>query len=115
MNGWDKFLMVNELAACLRDLAVAILSDLQPSERRNYDALVVALKARFEPDNQNQLYRAQLKSRQSNENLQPLAQNSRKLVKLSNPLATVDTRESLAKDFLDALNGREIEVAVFQS
>ena len=118
MNGWDKFLMANELVACLQGSAVAILSDLQPSERRNYDALRVALKSRFEPDNQNQLYRAQLKSRlrQSNESLPALAQDIRKLVRLSNPLATVDIRESLAKDcFLDALNDREIGLAAFQS
>ena len=118
MNAWDSISMANELAACLRGAAVAVLSDLQPSERRDYDALVMALKTRFEPDNQNQLYRAQLKTRlrHPNESLPALAQEIRKLVRLSNPSSTVDMRESLAKDyFLDALNDKEMELAVFQS
>ena len=105
MNSWDNFSMANELAACLQGAAVSVLSDLQPAERRSYDALVLALKTRIEPDNQNQLYRAQLKShlRHSNESLPSLAQDIRKLVRLSNPSSTVDLRESLAKDFfLDA-------------
>ena len=80
--------------------------------------MVLALKTRFEPDNQNQLYIAQLKSRlrHSNEALPALAQDIRKLVRLSNPSSTVDLRESLAKDcFLDALNDKQMELAVFQS
>ena len=55
MNSWDNFSMANELAACLRGAAVSVLSDLQPAERRNYDALVLALKTRFEPDNSQDL------------------------------------------------------------
>ena len=34
MNGLDMFLIFNELAACLQGLAVALFSDLQPSERQ---------------------------------------------------------------------------------
>ena len=118
MNCWDQSAMAIELAASLRGSAVAILSDLQPSERRNYGQLVFALKTRFEPDNQTQLYRAQLKTRirRNNETLPELAQDIRKLVRLSNPVATSDIRESLAKDsFVDALNDRDLEFAVFQS
>ena len=75
--------MAIELAASLRDSVVAILSDLQPSERWNYGQLFFALKTRFEPDNQTQLYRAQLKTRirRNNETLPELPQDIRKLVR----------------------------------
>ena len=53
MNSWDNFSMANELAACFRGAAVSVLSDLQPAERRSYDALELALKTRFEPDKIN--------------------------------------------------------------
>ena len=118
MNGWDSVSMASELAASLRGPAVTILSDLQPSERRDYKELVFALKARFEPENQTQLYRALLKTRlrKTDESLPALAQDIRKLVRFSNPTAPADIRETLAKDcFLDALNDKEIELAVFQS
>ena len=98
--------MATELAACLRGPAVAVLSDPEPFQRKNFNDLVFALKTRFEPENQTQLYRAQLKTRlrQTNETLPALAQDIRKLVRFSNPTASADIKEVMAKDsFLDAL------------
>ena len=118
MSRWDRNTMTKELVSCLHGSAVTVLSELQPTERMNYHALVSALKARFEPDNQSQLYWAQLKSRirGSNESLAELAQDIRKLTRMANPSANSELREILAKDsFMDSFNDREIELAVFQS
>ena len=117
LNRWNFDVMAQELVACLRDSAVAVLSDLQFHQRRDYGVLVAALIARLEPDNQTQLHRAQLKSRlrKSNEPLPELAQDIRKLVRIANPQLPGELRENIAKDyFIDALNDCEIELALFQ-
>ena len=117
-NQWSMHARASELAMCLKDQAVAVLADLAPSQRRHYDSLVAALMERFEPDNQSQLHRAQLKSRirRDNEPLPQLAHDIRRLVRDSNPGVPMDIRESMAKDsFLDALNDKELELAIFQS
>ena len=61
INGWDDFTKAMELATSLRGQAQGVLSDLRPDLRRDYSALVNALTARFEPVNQTELYRAQMK------------------------------------------------------
>ena len=117
-NQWSLNVMASQLAMCLKDQAVAVLADLSPFRRRHYDSLVAALRERFEPDNQSQLHRAQLKSRirRENEPLPQLAHDIRRLVRDANPGVPLDIRENMAKDsFLDALNDRELELAVFQS
>ena len=117
-NQWSLNVMASQLAMCLKDQAVAVLADLSPFQRRHYDSLVAALRERFEPDNQSQLHRAQLKSRirRENEPLPQLAHDIRRLVRDANPGVPLDIRENMAKDsFLDALNDRELELAVFQS
>ena len=116
-NQWDRKTMASQLAMCLKDDAVAVLSDLSFDQRRQYDSLVAALRDRFEPENQTQLHRAQLKARirQPNETLPQLAHDIRKLVRDANPLVPANIREAMAKDsFLDALNDRDLELAVFQ-
>lgn len=116
--GWNDTIRARELATCLRDQAVSVLADLDQFQRRHYSSLVSALIARFEPDNQMQLYRAQLKSRirKPDEALPELAQDIRKLVREANPGLASDLREGLAKDyFMDSLNDKDLEYAVFQS
>ena len=75
--------MASQLAMCFKDHAVAVLADLSPFQQRHYDSLVAALRERFEPDNQSQMHRAQLKSqrRQDNEPLPQLAHDIRRLVR----------------------------------
>ena len=63
LNRWDDTVKAMELATSLRGAAQSILSDLRPEQRRSYEYLVSALTARFEPINQTELYRAQIKSR----------------------------------------------------
>ena len=52
-----------------------MLGDLEPIERSNYSTFVSALLARFEPENQPQLYKAQLTDmvRKGNKSLPELA------------------------------------------
>ena len=105
--------MALELAGSLEGAAVAVLSDLQPYERIHYPTLVRALMNRFEPINQNQLYKAQLRSRcrKSGESIPELTQDiSRLYVELSSA-----HRDSIEKDaFIESLNSRDLELAAFQ-
>ena len=66
----------------------------------NYHVLVSTLKARFEPDNQSQLYRPQLKSRilVSHESLAEVAKDIRRLTRMANSSANSEFHEILAKD-----------------
>lgn len=88
--------MALELTSCLKGKAVGVLSDLYWIERVKYSSLVNALKDRFDPDNPDQLYKAQLKSRmrqQSKESLPKLAQDIKRLIKCSHPQLTVDLHD----------------------
>ena len=117
LNGWGDDVKALELAINLRGLAQEVLGDLEPSERQNYHCLTTALAARFEPENQAELFRAQLKNRirRRDENLPDLAQDMKRLVRKSYPTATAGIRAKLAMDgFIDALNDTELEWAVFQ-
>ena len=76
-----------ELATSLRGAAQSILSNLRPEQRRDYNHLVSVLKARFEPVNQTDLYRAQVKARLGNksESVQELAQDIKRLIRRAYP------------------------------
>ena len=93
------------------------MSYLRPEQRRNYEYLVSALTARFEPINQTELYRAQIKRilRKNSESAQELAQDIKHLIRLAYPQVTGDLRDQIARDcFIDALNEHEIEWSVYQ-
>jgi len=62
-NGWGMHRRAMELATSLRGPAIAILSDLTPGERTNYQCLVKALTVQFDPDNVPEVCRIQLKHR----------------------------------------------------
>ena len=118
INQWNKDVMALELATSLRGQAQGVLSDLSPSQRRDYEVLTKALEERFEPVNQAELYRAQLKSRirKSREALPEFAQDIKKLVRKAYPKATSDLRNKLTCDaFVDLLNDSELEWAIYQS
>ena len=62
-NKWDDKTKAFELALSLRDDAQVTLSDLKPRERKNFKSIVTALTSRFEPEDQSELFRSELKSR----------------------------------------------------
>ena len=106
-----------ELTGSLKGAAVAVLSDLQPYERIYYPTLVRALMNRFEPNDQNQLYKAQLRSRcrKSGESIPELAQDISRLVRNAYVELSSAHRDSIAKNaFIESLNSRDLELAVFQ-
>ena len=114
---WQEEVMALELAGSLKGAAVAVLSDLQPHERIHYPTLVRALMNRFEPINQNQLYKAQLRSRcrKSGESIPELAQDISRLVRNAYVELSSVHRDSIAKDaFIESLNSRDLELAIFQ-
>ncbi len=117
LNQWNIIHGAMELAVSLRGTAQGVLSDLRPEERKDYRSLVLALSSRFEPDNQAELHRAQLKNRVRNrgEALTELAQDIKRLTRMSYPQANAEIREQLAKEgFLDALCDPDLEWAVHQ-
>ena len=117
MNGWGLGTKAMELATSLKGQAQEILTCLEPANRRSYDHLVQALLDRFEPENQTEVYRAQLKGRQrrKTESLPELAQEIGKLVRKAYPHAPPAVRETLARDsFIDSLGSADMEWNVFQ-
>jgi hypothetical protein len=117
INRWGDIEKALELAACLRDAAQGVLSDMRPESRKSYGDLVEALKNRFQPDNQAELYRAQMKNRlrKRAESLSELSHDVKRLVRFAYPAAAEEVREHLARDcFIDSLNNSDMEWAVFQ-
>ena len=77
-----------------------------------------ALIGRFEPENQSEVFRAQLKGRQRKrgEALTELCQEIKRLVRKAYPLAPRAIREALAKDsFIDSLGDAELEWSVYHA
>ena len=117
INGWDDNTKALELATSLRGSAQAILSDLRPDLRRSYTHLVAALTSRFQPSNQAELYRAQMKNktRTKGQSLPELAEDIKRLTRLAYPTAPIEVREQLSRDcFMDSLSDPDLEWAIFQ-
>jgi hypothetical protein len=117
INHWDAATMAMELATSLRDVALAVLGDVDKSEQRDYLTLVKALTNRFEPPNYTEVYRAELKSRrrEKEESLCVLAQDIKRLTRKAYAEDPRPTREKLAKEaFIDALDDLDMEWAIQQ-
>ena len=116
-NGWNQHTRSIKLACSLRGRAQALLSDLTPEIRKNYDRLVNTLTERFEPQNQCEIYKTQLKQRirKRDEGLPELAQDIKHLTRMAYPSAFMDLRDTLSKDsFIEALNDAEMELFIYQ-
>lgn len=98
-------------------MAQQVLSDVPPIYRKDFNYLVHTLSQKFEPKNQSELYRAQIKKRlrRRGEPFSYLAHEIKKLIRYAYPDTSLDVRERLARDcFIDSLNDQEIEWAVHQ-
>ena len=116
-NKWDKNMRAIRLACSLRGSAQALLSDLTPEIRQGYDRLVTILMERFEPQNQCEIYKAQMKQRirKRDEGLPELAQDIKRLTRMAYPSAFLDLRDTLSKDcFIEALNDADMELFICQ-
>ncbi|CAG2188437.1 unnamed protein product [Mytilus edulis] len=118
INKWSDLEKALELATSLRGTAQSILTDLRPEIRTNFLRLTTALASRFQPENQAEMYRAQMKSRirGRTEQIPVLGQDIKRLVRLAYPSAPIEVREHLARDcFIDSLNDADMEWAIFQA
>ncbi|CAG2188204.1 unnamed protein product [Mytilus edulis] len=118
INKWSDLEKALELATSLRGSAQSILTNLRPEMRTDFVQLTAALASRFQPENQAEMYRAQMKSkiRGRTEQIPVLGQDIKRLVRLAYPSAPMEVRDYLARDcFIDSLNDADMEWAIFQA
>lgn len=116
-NKWDDESKALKLATALRGRAQGILSDLTMEEQLDYRCLVKVLTDRFQPEDQAEIYKAQIKGRlrKKDETLPELAQEIKRLVRLAYPGAPHEIRQQLGLDYLiEALNDSDMEWAIHQ-
>ncbi|KAK7505142.1 hypothetical protein BaRGS_00003712 [Batillaria attramentaria] len=116
-HGWSDRQKAIELATSLKNQAVGVLATLEPCHRYNYDALVAALEARFEPRHQTEMHRAGLRvrTRKRGESLTDLAHDIKKMTRKAFPAAKQEVCEQLTLNaFIDSLNDAEMEWNVYQ-
>lgn len=85
---------------------MSVLSELPPTERRNYSLLVEILRNRYGSENRAEVFRSQLQIRVENKNetMTELAQSVRKLTRKAYPGAPPYLINTLALDhFIDAI------------
>ena len=117
LNGWSEETKAMELATSLSGTARAVLSDLKPAERLNFQSLVDKLTLRFEPKDLVGIYQAQLQSRRRkrNETIPELVQDINKLARQAFPTSDEGTRDSLAiHGCVKALADDQQELFVFR-
>ena len=119
LSNWTQAEMGLQLAVCLRGPARATLALLEPEVRRDYESLVRALEARFEPEkHQRELFRAKLRNRtrRKGESLPALAHDVMRMVQRAYPVVTGRGKQELAVvSFADALcHDPDLQMAVWQ-
>ena len=117
MNKWDSQQKAMELATSLVGQARGVLSDLSPSDRFDYSALVQKLTLRFEPGDLIGMYQSQLcgRRRKHNETIPELVQKISKLTRKAFPSADEETRSYMAvTNFITALANEKQELFVYQ-
>lgn len=95
-----------------------MLGNVSSETGQQYNMLVEALEERFDPPNQTELYRAQLKDRRqrASETLTELGQAIRRLTRLAYPSVQMEVREMLGKEaFINALVDSDMHLRIKQS
>ena len=118
VNEWDDVEKARFLIVSLRGPAQQVMGDLTSAERKDYGILINAIKRRFNPDRQTELYRSQLRTRKRNvnESLPELGQAIKRLVRLAYPNAGCELLDSLGRDyFLDAIGDSSVRLQIYQS
>ena len=117
INGWDNDAKLQYLAVLLTRTAQQVLGSLPKEASGDFDKLVKALEARFDPTGRKELHRAQLRNRRqkTSESLVEMAEEIRKLGEKVYVDLPTDSRDRMGKDhFMDALNDSEIRTRVIQ-
>ena len=118
INGWNFQQRTQYLSVSLRGTACQVMNNLPLHRRRDYRELVTALGRRFNPENQSELYRVQLRNRlrRTNESLPELGQHIRQLVSQAYPGANADVLDVLGKDyFIDSIDDPDIRWRIYQT
>ena len=111
INGWNDREKAKYLAVSLRGPAQRLLSTIEKTKIRDYDAIVSALEERFGTEGQSAIYMAQLQSKVKGEkeNFQELSENVAKLVSRAYPTAPGDMVKILTlQHFIEAVPNREL-------
>ena len=98
--------------------ARGVLSDLDQTERRDYDKLKLALARKFGSEYKSEMYRAQLQCRfrKQNETISELATSITKLTRQAYPKANTSLLDTLAVDyFIDALDDSDVRLRLRQT
>ena len=115
VNEWSLELKRKYLGVSLRGAAQTVLYDFN-AECKTYEELVKFLRNSFQPDEQEALYKVQLRNRRRlpGESLNDLAQAIRQLTRNAYPKAPVEWHETVAKDqFIETLPERELRHQVY--
>ena len=113
LNGWNETAKSLHLAGSLTGGARALLNDLDPQKREDYDSLVDALTHRYGNVNRAAVFKTQLQTRikRKDESIPELAQAIVKLARKAYPTANPDMIDVLAIDhFIDALPQADIRL-----
>ena len=111
LNEWTQRQMAQYLRVSLRGPAYLFLGTLPENRRVDYIELVSALEKRFTPENQTELYRAQLRNitRGEKQSLPELGQEIRRLVQLAYPTVGENIVDVLGKDyFIDSIDDKDL-------
>ena len=117
VNKWSEAMKAYELATSLRGVAQGIVTEIDPVRRLDYNYLVMALTARFQPANQANMFKSQMNSyyRKTGQTLPEMGHEIRRITRLAYPTAPTDIRDQLAKDcFIRAINDPKIQLSIFQ-
>ena len=116
INGWGDDEKALFLAACLKGEAQKVLGDGRC--HGDYRNLVQLLKQQFGPGQHAEMFLAELRGRKRKpeESLQEVGIEVRRLTKLAYPELNDEARDRLGRmHFADALDSREVRVALFQA
>ena len=116
INGWTDDECSLYLAAKLKGQAQKVLGDRRC--RRGYRELVNLLSRSFGPGQHSEMYLAELRGRRrkTDESIQKMGLEIRRLAELAYPEMDDDARDRLSRmHFRDALENHEIRVALFQA
>ena len=118
LNNWSERTKALELATSLRKTALGVLTDLSDDTRYDFQALVSALSTRFEPEDQVEVFKSQLRNRcrKKTESIPELGQDMKRLARLAYPGVMMEMKSWLALEcFVDALDNEFMEFQVKQS
>ena len=113
LNGWSKEAKSLHLAGNLAGSARALLNDLDPQKREDYESLVEALTHRYGNVNRAAVFKSQLQTRmkRKDESIPELAQSVVKLARKAYPKANPEMVDVLAVDhFIDAFPQSDIRL-----